>query len=73
MPVGGKDLSYRKVDVDALDPEKYQPVEHFYDPAYGNSAGPNEQAVKQLIQSNKLNDALLEALKNIPLNSRDEV
>jgi hypothetical protein len=73
MTVAGKDVSYRRVDVDALDPEKYQPIEHVYDPAYGNSAGPNEQAVKQLLQSNKFKEALVEALKNIPLNSKDEV
>lgn len=50
MTVSNKEVSYRKIDVDSLDPEKYQPVEPIYDLAYGNSSGPNENAVKQLLQ-----------------------
>jgi hypothetical protein len=73
MAVNVKDTSYRKVNVDELDPDKYQEAEPIYDPAYGDSSGPNEQTVKQLLQSNKLNEALSEALKNIPLKSHDQV
>ncbi|KAI6182333.1 Actin-related protein 2/3 complex subunit 5 [Aphelenchoides bicaudatus] len=72
MAVNVKDTSYRKVDVDFYDPEKYQEAEAIYDPAYGNSSGPNESAVKQLLQSNKLSEALVEGLKNIPLKTHDE-
>jgi len=71
MTVSGRDVSYRRVDVDALDPEKFQDIEYIYDSAYGDSTGPNEQSVKQLLQSNKLPEALAESLKNIPLRSND--
>lgn len=75
MAVNVRDVMYRKIDVDALDPEKFQEVERVYDSAvYGDgTTGPNENTVKQLLQSNKLNEALTEALKNIPLKSNDEV
>jgi hypothetical protein len=73
MSVNVKDTSYRRVDVDALNPEQYIEVEQPYDASFGDASGPNEQAVKSLLQSNRLNDALVESLKNPPLRSTDNV
>lgn len=57
----GGDRSYKKVDVDSLDPDNQSTIQVPYDPSFGDSSGPNENRVRELLQANKLNEALAEA------------
>ncbi|CAD5209117.1 unnamed protein product [Bursaphelenchus xylophilus] len=66
------DVSYRKVDVDALDPDKFKDVAEPEYTSHGPGNGPNENNVKQLLQSNKLVDALKAVLDDPPLRSTDQ-
>ncbi|CAD5206381.1 unnamed protein product [Bursaphelenchus okinawaensis] len=66
------DMSYKKVDVDALDPDKRKEE---YQPDYlcqGPGNGPNEETVKKLLQSSKHLEALKAVLEDPPLNSNDQ-
>lgn len=67
------DMTYKKIDVDALDPDQYKDVAEPDDPSFGSGQGPDEAAVKQFLQSNKTLEALKAALQNPPLKSEDQV
>lgn len=59
---------YRKLDVDAFDPERYHDLDDGEE-----SAGPDERLVSQLLQTSKLNEALKAALMNPPLKTKNQV
>ncbi|VDN59321.1 unnamed protein product [Dracunculus medinensis] len=59
---------YRKLDVDAFDPERYHDLDDGEE-----SAGPDERLVSQLLQTSKLNEALKAALMNPPLKTKNQI
>jgi len=72
MSVNVNDRSYRKIDVDALDPDQYREVAEPTEQIFGNGSGPGAEKIKQLLQSNRLKEALSAALENPPLMSEDQ-
>uniref|UniRef100_A0AC35TMM0 Actin-related protein 2/3 complex subunit 5 n=1 Tax=Rhabditophanes sp. KR3021 TaxID=114890 RepID=A0AC35TMM0_9BILA len=70
MAKNTSNTSYRKLDVDAFDPEKYDETEEFTDNV--GIAGPDERVVQQFLQSGKHTEALKAALTNPPLNSKNK-
>lgn len=71
-PIMAKNLentSYRNLDVDAFDPEKFEDCEESETPVMG----PDERLVNQLLQSAKLQEALKAALSNPPLKCKNQV
>ncbi|KJH52386.1 hypothetical protein DICVIV_01363 [Dictyocaulus viviparus] len=69
--------NYRKIDVDAYDPEKYNENEDglFIDiimAVEASGLGPDERNVLSLLQSNRLEDALHTALLNPPLKCKNQ-
>ena len=69
------DTAYRKLDVDAFDPDKFGDAEA--DEQAGeiqtDVTGPDEVTVRQLLQSNRNVDALKAALLNPPLETKNQV
>ncbi|KHN85126.1 Actin-related protein 2/3 complex subunit 5 [Toxocara canis] len=63
-----ENTSYRKLDVDAYDPEKFEDNED----AETQAVGPDERQVSQLLQSMRLQDALKAALANPPLKTKNQ-
>lgn len=63
-----ENTSYRKLDVDAFDPEKFEDCEESETPVIG----PDERLVNQLLQSAKLQEALKAALSNPPLKCKNQ-
>lgn len=61
--------SYRNLDVDAFNPEKYVEGEEIETP----NIGIDEAQIKQLLQSNKNLQALKLALANPPLKTKTQV
>lgn len=61
--------SYRKLDVDAYDPDAYDEA----DDADTAGVGPDERQVSQFLQSNRTIDALKASLLNPPLKSKSQV
>lgn len=64
-----ENTNYRKLDVDAYDPEKFEDNEEME----SASEGPDEKQVNQYIQSARLQDALKAALVNPPLKTKNQV
>lgn len=64
-----ENTSYRKLDVDAFDPEKFVDCEDAETPGIG----PDERLVNQLLQSAKLQEALKASLSNPPLKCKNQV
>ncbi|TKR93526.1 hypothetical protein L596_007962 [Steinernema carpocapsae] len=64
-----ENTSYRKIDVDAYDPDKFEDTEDAETP----SVGPDERQVTQLLASNQNVEALHAALLNPPLKSKNQV
>lgn len=64
-----ENTSYRKLDVDAFDPEKFVDCEDGETPGIG----PDERLVNQLLQSAKLQEALKASLSNPPLKCKNQV
>lgn len=62
--------SYRKLDVDAYDPDAYDEAADDTDVA---GVGPDERQVSQLLQSNRTIEALKASLLNPPLKSKSQV
>ncbi|KAK0425171.1 hypothetical protein QR680_009069 [Steinernema hermaphroditum] len=60
--------SYRKIDVDAYDPDKFEDTEDVETPGIG----PDERQVTQLLSSNQNIEALHAALLNPPLKSKNQ-
>ncbi|CAJ0562839.1 unnamed protein product, partial [Mesorhabditis spiculigera] len=62
---------YRKIDVDALDEERYieEEGQNAYDTA---SSGPDERNVQAMLSSSRLVDALHAGLANPPLAAKDQ-
>uniref|UniRef100_A0A0N4ZV58 Actin-related protein 2/3 complex subunit 5 n=1 Tax=Parastrongyloides trichosuri TaxID=131310 RepID=A0A0N4ZV58_PARTI len=69
MAKNTSNTSYRKLDVDAFDPEKYDENDEFLE--NGSAMGPDEKLVQQLLSSGKNTEALKAALSNAPLNVKD--
>ena len=67
------DTGYRKLDVDAFDPDKFVDIDDHAAGETPTGAGPDEAQVRQLLQSNKNLDALKAALSNPPLESKYQV
>ncbi|VDK70811.1 unnamed protein product [Onchocerca ochengi] len=63
-----ENTSYRKLDVDAFDPEKFVDCEDAETPVIG----PDERLVNQLLQSAKLQEALKASLSNPPLKCKNQ-
>ncbi|VDO38655.1 unnamed protein product [Brugia timori] len=63
-----ENTSYRKLDVDAFDPEKFVDCEDAETPGIG----PDERLVNQLLQSAKLQEALKASLSNPPLKCKNQ-
>ncbi|VDK86599.1 unnamed protein product [Litomosoides sigmodontis] len=63
-----ENTSYRKLDVDAFDPEKFVDCEDGETPGIG----PDERLVNQLLQSAKLQEALKASLSNPPLKCKNQ-
>ncbi|KAM3725362.1 Actin-related protein 2/3 complex subunit [Dirofilaria immitis] len=63
-----ENTSYRKLDVDAFDPEKFVDCEDVETPGIG----PDERLVNQLLQSAKLQEALKASLSNPPLKCKNQ-
>ncbi|VDK59584.1 unnamed protein product [Anisakis simplex] len=63
-----ENTSYRKLDVDAYDPEKYEDNEDNETLALG----PDERNVSVLLQNMRLQDALKAALINPPLKTKNQ-
>jgi len=61
--------SYRHLNVDEFDPEAYVDGDEADTPGIG----PDENQVKQLLQSNKNVEALKVALSNPPLRTKNQV
>uniref|UniRef100_A0A915EAI5 A to I editase domain-containing protein n=1 Tax=Ditylenchus dipsaci TaxID=166011 RepID=A0A915EAI5_9BILA len=61
--------SYRNLDVDAFDPDKFIDGDEADTPGLG----PDEALVKQLLQANKNMDALKAALANPPLKTKNQM
>lgn len=61
--------SYRKLDVDAYDPDQYDEAEDVDTPGLG----PDDRQVSQLLQSNRTFEALKVSLLNPPLKSKNQV
>lgn len=64
-----ENTSYRKLDVDAYDPEKFEDNDEGETPA----GGPDERQISQLLQSMRLQDALKVALANPPVKTKNQV
>ncbi|CAJ0948681.1 unnamed protein product, partial [Mesorhabditis belari] len=60
--------SYRKLDVDALDDERYDEDEG----AESAALGPDERSVQSYLQTSRLTDALHAALTNPPLTTKNQ-
>ncbi|VDN02007.1 unnamed protein product [Thelazia callipaeda] len=63
-----ENTSYRRLDVDAFDPEKFMDCED----AGSASMGPDERLVNQLLHSGKHSDALKASLSNPPLKCKNQ-
>lgn len=63
--------SYRNLDVDAYDPDKF--VDGCDESVETPGIGPDEGYIKQLLQSNKTVDALKAALSSPPLKTKNQV
>lgn len=63
--------SYRNLDVDAFDPDKF--IDCLDDIVETPGIGPDEANVKHLLQTNKLIEALKAALINPPLKTKNQV
>ncbi|KAK6022703.1 hypothetical protein OSTOST_11586 [Ostertagia ostertagi] len=64
-----ENTSYRKIDVDAYDPENYDENEDAGDTP---GLGPDERTVTSHLQTNRLEDALRAALLNPPLKCKNQ-
>lgn len=64
-----EDTNYRKLDVDAYDPEKFEDTEELETAG----EGPDEKQVNQYIQSAKLQEALKASLVNPPLKTKNQM
>ncbi|VDL83108.1 unnamed protein product [Nippostrongylus brasiliensis] len=64
-----ENTSYRKIDVDAYDPENYDENEDAGDTP---GLGPDERTVTSHLQTNRLEDALHAALQNPPLKCKNQ-
>ncbi|VDM58115.1 unnamed protein product [Angiostrongylus costaricensis] len=64
-----ENTSYRKIDVDAYDPENYNENEDVGDTS---GLGPDERTVTSLLQTNRLEEALHAALLNPPLKCKSQ-
>lgn len=62
--------SYRNLDVDAFDPDKF--IDCLDDIVETPGIGPDEANVKHLLQTNKLIEALKAALINPPLKTKNQ-
>jgi actin related protein 2/3 complex subunit 5 len=63
--------SYRKLDVDAYDPEQFQDQDDNNVDTPG--LGIDEKQVNQLLQSGRFDDALRMALRNPPMRTKNQV
>uniref|UniRef100_A0A0N5AVD0 Actin-related protein 2/3 complex subunit 5 n=1 Tax=Syphacia muris TaxID=451379 RepID=A0A0N5AVD0_9BILA len=63
-----ENTDYRKLDVDAYDPENFEEAEE----AETAAEGPDEKQINQFIQNAKLLDALKAALVNPPLKTKNQ-
>lgn len=64
-----ENTSYRKLDVDAYDPENYDESEDVGDTP---GLGPDERSVTSCLQTNRFEDALHAALLNPPLKCKNQ-
>ncbi|PAV87441.1 hypothetical protein WR25_20061 [Diploscapter pachys] len=64
-----QNTGYRKLDVDAYDPENYNENDEGVDTP---GLGPDERTVSSLMSTNRLEDALRAALQNPPLNTKNQ-
>ncbi|CAL2029572.1 hypothetical protein CAEBREN_23949 [Caenorhabditis brenneri] len=64
-----QNTSYRKLDVDAFDPEQYDENDETVDTP---GLGPDERAVQGFLSSNRLEDALHASLLSPPLKTKDQ-
>ncbi|RCN35188.1 hypothetical protein ANCCAN_18963 [Ancylostoma caninum] len=64
-----ENTSYRKIDVDAYDPENYDENE---DAGETPGLGPDDRTVTSYLQTNRFEDALHAALLNPPLKCKNQ-
>ncbi|CAJ0595520.1 unnamed protein product [Cylicocyclus nassatus] len=64
-----ENTSYRKIDVDAYDPENYDENE---DAGETPGLGPDERTVTSFLQTNRFEDALHASLLNPPLKCKNQ-
>lgn len=64
-----ENTSYRKLDVDAYDPENYNENEDVGDTPV---VGPDERTMMSFLQANRLEDAVHAALLNPPLECKNQ-
>lgn len=61
---------FRKIDIDAFDPENYKDDDDSSNQV--EERGPNEQEITTLLNSKKNVDALKAVLNNPPLNTKNQ-
>uniref|UniRef100_A0AAF5D924 Actin-related protein 2/3 complex subunit 5 n=1 Tax=Strongyloides stercoralis TaxID=6248 RepID=A0AAF5D924_STRER len=70
MAKNTSNTNYRKLDVDAFDPEKFDENDEMFN-ENPSAVGPDDKLVQQLLNSGKNAEALKAALCNAPLNVKN--